>query len=43
MHTIVTYLRMSQLEMDRYHFLPILPIRVFVLKLSADTDTDTKH
>ena len=29
------------LEMDRYHFLPIFPIRVFVLKLFADTDTNT--
>ena len=28
------------LEMDRYHFLPIFPIPVFVLKLFADTDTD---
>ena len=33
------------IEVDRYHFLPIISIQVFVLKLSADSDydTDTKH
>jgi len=33
------------IEVYRYHFLPIFPIQVLLVKLSADTDsnTDTVH